>query len=283
MDALASLFSHVPSSASTFFAGKLCSNCEYGGTGHLHFLKSGALILGRDGADDARIDAPALIFFPRGLTHRFKVDAQGGADLVCATVDLGSDKGNPIGSGLPDFILIDLAKQSELATICELLIAEADSEACGQRVAIDYLFGYLLVKLVRHVVDNGAVEFGVLSGLANPKLARALTAIHDNPARNWSLQDLADEAGMSRTRFAVLFREIVGVTAMDYLTSWRISSAQALLRQGKPVKAVIRAVGYDSASAFTRRFVQQIGLSPRDWLAAISAQEAEATAYHRGF
>lgn len=111
---------------------------------------------------------------------------------------------------------------------------------------------------------SGTVETGVLAGLADPRLAKALTALHEAPRRAWSLEDLADAAGMSRTRFAAHFRAVVGKTPMDYLTGWRMTLARQLLAKGKPVKSVAAQVGYDSAAAFSRVFARVTGRPPRE-------------------
>jgi AraC-like DNA-binding protein len=117
---------------------------------------------------------------------------------------------------------------------------------------------------VRHVVGSGIVAGGVLAGLADPRLAKALTAIHEEPKKPWLLEDLADLAGMSRTRFAAHFRAVVGRTPIDYLTLWRMAIAGQLLAKGKPVKAVATQVGYESPAAFSRVFSRLTGQAPRD-------------------
>jgi AraC-like DNA-binding protein len=92
--------------------------------------------------------------------------------------------------------------------------------------------------------------------------------VHEAPEKPWSLEDLADLAGMSRTRFAAHFRAVVGKTSIDYLTLWRMTIARQLLAKGKPVKSVANAVGYDSAAAFSRMFARVTGHSPRDLVAS---------------
>jgi AraC-like DNA-binding protein len=89
--------------------------------------------------------------------------------------------------------------------------------------------------------------------------------MHDQPGHPWTLDELADLAGMSRARFAVNFRETVGITPLDYLTDWRMSVAQNLLKQGRPIKSVAAAVGYQSQAALARVFAKRIGLAPTDW------------------
>jgi AraC-like DNA-binding protein len=103
-------------------------------------------------------------------------------------------------------------------------------------------------------------------GLADPRLAKAIDAIHHRPAHPWSLESLAQQAGMSRARFAVHFRKIVGLTPFDYLADWRIGVAQTLLRKGESLKIIAPTVGYTSSTALTRVFRQRLGLSPIAWL-----------------
>ncbi len=264
MDSFASLFSHATPTARTFFTGTLCQGIQFADGGYLHLLKAGTLTLARNGETDVVLTEPTLMFFPRERVHRFVVDAERGADLVCASVELGNAEGNPIGQGLPEMVILPISAHPALAPVCELLLGEAFSERDGKQVALDRLFDYLLILIVRHVVRSGAVPTGVLAGLAEPRLARALTAMHDLPQKPWTLDALADTAGMSRTRFAEQFRAVVGRTPLDYLTSWRMTIARRLLSRGKPVKSVAAQVGYTSAAAFTRVFSRIAGQSPRE-------------------
>ncbi len=263
MDIFAALFAHTAPSARTFFTGNLCATAQFTEGGYLHFLKSGALTMSRAGESDIILNEPMLLFFPRRRAHRFTGAAEGGADLVCAKVDLGGDTGNPIGEGLPDLVLLPLAQHPTLGPACDLLLVEGFGENDGRQAAIDHLFDYLLILIVRHVVASGLVTDGVLGGLADPRLAKALTAMHEQPRHSWTLDDLAEVAGMSRTRFATHFRDCVGRTPIDYLTRWRMTIARELLAKGKPVKTVADRVGYDSAAAFSRVFARVMGEAPR--------------------
>ena len=94
----------------------------------------------------------------------------------------------------------------------------------------------------------------------------------ERPAHPWTLDELADMAGMSRARFAVNFREAVGLTPLDYLTDWRMSIAQNLLKLGRPIKSVAAAVGYQSQAALARVFAKRIGHAPTDWLKQMETQ-----------
>jgi AraC-like DNA-binding protein len=264
MDPFAALFAHVAPRARTFFTGKLCRTAQFTDEGHLHLLQKGELTVAQAGQSDLQFNEPTLLFFPRGRAHGFAADPERGADLVCATVDLGGTEGNPIGRGLPELVVLPLASHPALAPVCGLLLDEAFSERGGRQAALDRLFDYLLILIVRRVVESGRVATGVLAGLADPRLARALTAMHETPRKSWALDDLAGIAGMSRTRFAERFQACIGQTPIDYLTVWRMTIARQLLARGKPVKSVAVESGYKSAAAFSRAFSRVTGQAPRN-------------------
>jgi transcriptional regulator GlxA family with amidase domain len=111
------------------------------------------------------------------------------------------------------------------------------------------------------------VDSGVLLGLSDPRLSKAIEVMHKHPETSWSLEQLAQHAGMSRARFAAHFRKVVGITPFDYLTNWRLGIAQTMLRKGNSLKLIATAVGYTNATALTRVFTQRLGMSPSDWLA----------------
>jgi AraC-like DNA-binding protein len=106
--------------------------------------------------------------------------------------------------------------------------------------------------------------------LAEPRLARALSALHEHPGHAWSLERMAQRAGMSRSAFAAGFKSAVGQTPADYLAHWRLALAQAQLRQGRSLKAIADELGYANASALSRLFTQKIGVSPRRWMTSQS-------------
>ena len=128
---------------------------------------------------------------------------------------------------------------------------------------------FALRWLLDHPHEAG-VRPGFIAGLSDPRLARALVAIHDAPGQTWSLQRMAECAGMSRTAFANAFRETVGQTPADYLADWRMALARSRLRQGRPIKLLADELGYANPSALSRAFAARVGISPRDWLATVA-------------
>ncbi|MCC8395576.1 AraC family transcriptional regulator [Paraburkholderia sp. MMS20-SJTR3] len=108
------------------------------------------------------------------------------------------------------------------------------------------------------------VPGGWLDALAEPRLGRALTLIHNDIAEPWTVARLAAAAGMSRSAFASLFTRTVGRPPLDYLRSWRLARARALLANGEDnVARVASAVGYASQSAFTHAYRRAFATTPR--------------------
>ncbi|MGL4312433.1 MAG: cupin domain-containing protein [Sphingomonas sp.] len=272
MDHFDALFGQFAPTARAFFTGNLCQAFGFEnreGLGYLHILKGGRISASWGSHHNVAVDEPSILMLPRNVPHSFDVDPERGADLVCATIQIGGGLGNPIALGLPDLLIIRLAEIDSLAPTLDLLLSEAFASSDGRQVALDRLFEYLFVQLLRHVIASGAITGGMLAGLADARLARAITAMHERPEKPWTLDDLADQAGMSRTRFAAHFRETTGTTPVDYLTRWRMTVAQNLMRQGKPIKSVASAVGYESPAALSRVFSKVVGTSPRNWVATI--------------
>lgn len=238
------------------------------GVSHLHVLREGAIELTEGRGQVIRLNNPSAVLFPRADSHRI-VAGEGGAELLCAAIEFGSGDENPLLGSLPPIMCVPVTELSAMDATLGVLFAEASARRCGHSTVLDRLTEVLFVQLMRYAIEHRLVEGGVVAGLADVRLARALTAMHDDPARNWSLASLAATAGMSRSRFAARFAEIVGVPAMEYLTRWRIGVAQGLLRRGRPAKVVAQEVGYGRSSTFGRAFAHVVGATPTSWLRSI--------------
>lgn len=269
MDRLAPFFERFTLSARMFYSGHHCGispNLDEP-TGYLHVLRKGMLTVIRPNAQPLVLNTPSILFFPRPQRHRVEASEDEGADLVCATVRFGVGMLNPLTASLPEPFVAPLNTIPELAPALELLFSEASSQSAGRQIALDHLFEYILVLLMRSALNDRLLDSGVLSGLADERLSRAMEVMHKHPETPWSLEQLARRAGMSRARFAARFRQIVGMTPFNYLTDWRLGVAQTMLRKGSSLKLVAAAVGYANATALTRVFTQRLGKSPSDWLA----------------
>jgi AraC-like DNA-binding protein len=267
-DRLAALLAHFSVSARTFHAGALCGINALEATepfGQLHLIRDGRVEV-RHGVQMAlEIDEPSLLLYPRPMAHRFITDRRRGALFVCAHVQFEGGPANPVGAALPPFVCLPLARLPACRPVLELLFHEGESGNCGRQAMLDRLFEVVLIQILRVLMDQGQVQAGMLAGLGDERLRRALVAVHEAPAHDWSLETLAGEAGMSRTAFATAFRDCVGLTPGSYLQRWRVGLAQKYLRQGRPLKLIATDVGYGSEAALSRAFRAQTGSSPGEW------------------
>jgi AraC-like DNA-binding protein len=177
------------------------------------------------------VDTPSIIFLPRPHQHRLHASEEEGTELVCATIEFGTGMLNPLTASFPEPFVIPIDTLPELAPTLELLFSESSSDLPGRQTALDRLFEYVLVLLFRSAMNMRLVDSGVLLGLSDPRLSKAIEVMHRHPERSWSLEELAQQAGMSRARFAAHFRKVVGTTPFDYLTNWRLGIAQTMLRK----------------------------------------------------
>jgi AraC-like DNA-binding protein len=277
IDRLSALLARFRVHAHLFHNGPLCGISRFPaqpGRGFLHVMRRGELEL-RHGAKSGLprrlvITEPTLLFYPRPLAHEFRNPPEDGSDFVCAELEFDGGDRNPLVRALPALIVLPLSRVEGLEAALSLLFAETEHVRCGQRLLADRLFEVVLIQLLRWLIDHPAeagVQQGLITGLADPRLARVLVAMHERPGENWSLATMAAEAGMSRSAFAAAFKSVVGQPPADYLADWRLSLAQAQLRQGRQVKQIADDLGYGSAPAFSRLFSQRVGSSPRQWLA----------------
>lgn len=269
MDKLTALLTHFSLHAGVFYTGNICGIHDFHEDalrGHIHLVRRGQVQVIGAQKEVINITEPTILFLPRPETHRLVADDRAGADVVCGTVQFGGGGRNPITDSLPSVVLVALAALPGVEALMGLMFDEAFSEQCGRQAALDRLCEVLMIRLLRYSIDQGLTRGGALAGLADSRLAKALVAIHEEPGREWQLSDMAALAGMSRARFAVRFREITGETPADYLASWRVMTAQRLLKRGLQLKHVAYDVGYGSASALTRAFVRKLGCSSTEWL-----------------
>lgn len=169
---------------------------------------------------------------------------------------------NPLMAALPDQVRYDLAQEEDSRALVRLMAEETSANRCGAQSVVNRLGEALMVRLLRDQISKGTTDVGLLAGLADPRLSRAIVAMHDTPGRVWTNSDLAAEAGLSLSRFAELFVQTVGETPMGYLRRWRLILAHQDISRGDRVDAVARRYAYSSPESFTRAFRKAHGIAP---------------------
>jgi len=139
-----------------------------------------------------------------------------------------------------------------------------DPQPGGSLIAQQLAYMMLVQALRLHLADRARGGVGWLFALADKQMSAALACMHDDPGHAWTLQKLAERVGMSRSIFALRFRETVGTTPMEYLTRWRMLLAEhRLTSSDDPISAIALSLGYESESAFSKAFRRVMSCSPR--------------------
>ncbi|RWB19583.1 MAG: AraC family transcriptional regulator [Mesorhizobium sp.] len=157
--------------------------------------------------------------------------------------------------------------KSALRWSVERMMQELSEGQPGGFLVAQHLSHMMLVQALRLYMaegPNGGV--GWLFALADKQMGAAIGAMHEDPAHRWTLQELAERAGMSRSNFALKFKEMVGTSAMEYLTRWRMLLAgERLANSSEHTSVIALSLGYVSESAFSTAFKRVMGASPRQY------------------
>lgn len=262
-------------------------------------MLEGQCFLDVDGVGEVQLDAGDFVLLPstpgftmssvRGLRPKLITSADGnelrhGTSTGRPTMrQLGGyfhvDRANVklLAKFLPAMILVrreDPAAQ-RLRRLVELIAEEATTRKprSGRALILERLVEVLLIEALRvQPAETAAREKGLLAGLADPELARALRKLHADVAHRWTVAELGRAAGMSRAVFAERFTRTVGMPPMEYLLEWRIAIAKDfILREHTPLAEVAERIGYQSASAFSVAFSRHAGCSPSGFARAMRA------------
>lgn len=230
------------------------------------------------GDEVALLNPGDLVFIGPGIPHVLDSEVPGAQTsgneqaetlLLCGYCRFElQGRAGPSTSLFPSFAILkreQLAERAWLAGVLDQLGVEYLSNAPGATLAVGRLTEVLVLELIR--MDFGRDGHGELvRALADPPIATALQALHTHPERAWTLDSLAQLAGVSRAAFAQRFRDRVGQTMFDYLTALRVERAAALLADSTlAIPTIAGKVGYDSDVAFVKMFKRRTGVTPTAW------------------
>jgi AraC-like DNA-binding protein len=198
-----------------------------------------------------------------GTTHDLRSAEGEPATIIGGRFTFDETSGKSLVDLMPPLIHIraDHERGAALRTTLELLVAETASPALGSQIMIERLAGIFFIHAIRE-----HMAAGWLPTLADPQIGAVLRAMHERVDHPWTVKALATEAGMSRSAFALRFKELIGQAPLEYLTQWRMNKAGRLLREdsGK-LFDVATAVGYDSGGAFHKAFKRVLGVTPGEY------------------
>jgi AraC-like DNA-binding protein len=217
---------------------------------------------------------PAAQLNPSGPTEGiWRVEHGGGGSetrMVCGFLESAELMSSPVFRTLPEIFVERVADQSLSASLSATvgdLLARTDATTPGTEAILSRMMELLFVEMLRrHASRLPDGSKGLLAALHDPVVGRALGLIHADPARRWTTDSLAREAGSSRTVLGERFKALLGKPPIEYLTGWRIQIAADRLRNGRDGIARIAAdIGYESEATFSRAFKRVTGMTPGHW------------------
>ena len=206
----------------------------------------------------------------------------GGGDetrIVCGFLGCDRLEGNPLTAALPSVLRFDTRQGSAAAWMKSSLEFAADEIAArraGSETVLAKLSELLFVETLRRYVEGlPEDQTGWLAGLKDPFVSRALSLLHGRVAKEWTVDDLGREVGLSRSALADRFARLIGEPPMRYLARWRIQVAAHQLRTSDMSLArIAEHVGYESEAAFSRAFKRNFGVPPAAWRRNVSASQS---------
>lgn len=247
----------------------------------------GGCWLALDGKPPAQLDRGDFVLLP--ATPAFEMTSRPGIACIPGTPSASAVRhGDP--DGAPDFRMLGGSFQIErvnapllaallpdmihvrstesdtarLRRIIDLIIDECVEDQPGGDTILQRLLEVMLIEALRHETIGAAPhQTGLLAGMRDPAVAKAMRAIHGDVRARWTVADLARIACLSRSAFAVRFMETVGCAPIEYLARWRMALAKHMLsRGGTSLDRLAEDIGYESASAFSTAFRRRIGCAP---------------------
>ena len=275
-----------------------------------HLITEGECYCELGDSAPARLIAGDVVIFPQGHAHRMcsapglapaagkplgevlarrpRQLAYGGGGaatrLVCGYLACEARLARMLLAGLPPLVRVNVRGSNAgiwLEASVRYALAEARSPRPGGAGVLAKLSEVLFIEVLRlYMNEQAAGRTGWLAGVGDRIVGSALGALHKRPAHAWTLEDLAREAGTSRSVLAERFQHLVGSSPMQYLTQWRMMLAANLLaRSNAPLARIAEDVGYQTDTAFSRAFRREFGAPPAAWR---RAQAAPRDAAHNG-
>ncbi|MCO4747171.1 MAG: AraC family transcriptional regulator [Proteobacteria bacterium] len=261
-----------------------------------HLVTQGPIYFNVDGAGVERLETGDVIVLPHGAGHAlanppdrapvpvstFKDQVSGSpptlvmegdgeeARALCGFFHCRGRLFNPLMEALPEVLVIrqDPERTPWLKATLERTFDETLGDRPGGTALVERLTGLLFMEVVQRHLEH-AEQGGWLEGLTDPVIGKTLKLIHDQPARPWTVDELARRSGASRSVLASRFVELVGMSPFRYLTAWRMELAAArLLETADGLADIASDIGYESEASFSRAFKRLVGEAPSHWRSA---------------
>ncbi len=280
MDPLSLLLQKLSVKGHIFFNGDFCGDFSVDTSGdgfaHFHVISAGHCWLK---VGERLIEEPLqtgdLVLLPHDANHLllpFHPDDKpekpdlGFVTLICGHYEFSSKRANPILAALPDYILVrarENAGDDWLEVLLNFLRHESKSDLPGMNMVMDHLSEVLFTYILRSFMNSADKDRLFLKAFTDPAITKALNLMHDAPEKNWTVESLSSQVGLSRTAFANKFNQLVGIAPAAYLVLYRMDLATELLAQGElSMDQIAEMCGYQSTAAFAKAYKKSTGVSP---------------------
>ncbi|MBB6188706.1 AraC family transcriptional regulator [Rhodanobacter sp. MP7CTX1] len=217
-----------------------------------------------------QLEAGDLVLFPRGDPHRLSVDGQasmGDADrtsLICGEMRFFGTTNHPLNYALPAcFVVRSKDAGNTFQQLSTMMVEMVDAGQDGRQVLLNKLADAMFTLAVCDYAKRAGERCGLFAAVADSRISKVLQAVHENPGMPWTMQSMAGLACMSRSAFAERFTHLMQMPPMQYVTQWRVSVAEQLLRdRQQSVACIAEQMGYSSEAAFRRLFKRVSGVCP---------------------
>jgi AraC-like DNA-binding protein len=283
----------------TSFAGKWgVSVPEYQQAARFHLVVQGQLNVGLPSGKNVLLNPGDIILIPHGSSHILSdsprdeapkletvledvgYDGNGllvvgdGYDhkktkLICGHFSFREGADHPLLRALPDHFIITPADRAEnplLEDVMRILLRQVFATNGSSIASVTRLSETMFIEILRMNLVGDESYDKIMSAFSDQKISRAISLIHSNPNKGWTVESLASEIGMSRTRFAHRFKELIQMGPMAYLFEWRLQKSLQLLESSTlNVQQIALETGYKSSAAFSRAFSGQFGCTPSEY------------------
>lgn len=282
MHALNQLLATLKIEANVFHNGQYCGVWAVDTSGQnrmtFHVVSTGKCFLSVD-EQTLELRAGDAIFFPNDAQHRAsnlttsdtpvnqatslpmtEVLEEEATGLVCGHFGHDHPLFEKLLKQLPNYIVIRANQNLASAGIIDLMLQESRQSDQNTNLLLNRMSDCLFYMLLRDHLDT---QSGLFSALAHPNLSKSLELIHAATDVRLGLEELASEAGMSRSAFASLFKETVGQSPIEYITQWKMTQAYRWLADdGISTLAAALQCGYESEASFAKAFKRAMGVGP---------------------
>jgi AraC-like DNA-binding protein len=238
--------------------------------GLFHLVGEGACQVESQAIDHPMtLEAGDLVVLPHGDPHCLRPTAPSTPDdaatsLICGELHFPSHARHPLSHALPPCFAVRSREAGDtFRRLASMMVEVSQSMQAGRQVLLNKLADTLFALAVCDYASRAADRHGLFAALADARICKVLHAVHETPGEPWTMQSMAALACMSRSAFAERFTQLMRMPPMQYVTQWRVSVAEKMLRERKlSVATIAERLGYGSEAAFRRLYKRVSGTSP---------------------